>query len=103
MRHLILFSFLLLSTTLTCAQTFTQWRDSLKTLNRQAALYPDSLELQLGKAAVNLQLLEWEDAIRTCNDILTKDNNNLSALYYRAYANNNLAGMSLQRTTTRDS
>lgn len=90
MRHIILFSFLLLSTTLTCAQTFTQWRDSLKTLNRQAALYPDSLELQLGKAAVNLQLLEWEDAIRTCNDILTKDKNNLSALYYRAYANNNL-------------
>ena len=81
MRHIILFSFLLLSTTLTCAQTFTQWRDSLKTLNRG---------LQLGKAAVNLQLLEWEDAIRTCNDILTKDKNNLSALYYRAYANNNL-------------
>lgn len=90
MKHLFIFSFIILSVTTAGAQTLAEWRDSLATINKQTELYPDSLELKLSKAAVNLQLLEWGDAIKACNEVLTKDKNNLSALYYRAYANNNL-------------
>lgn len=72
------------------AQSLKQWRDSLNIINDKIDLYPDSLPLQLDKAAVNLQLLEWEDAITSCSKVLEKDRTNLTALYYRAYANNSL-------------
>lgn len=72
------------------AQDMKQWRDSLKVINQQIADHPDSLNLQLAKAAVNLQMLEWESAANTCGRVLEKDPNNLSALYYRAYAYNNM-------------
>lgn len=90
MKQLVLFLLLTISTIKAGAQTFAEWRDSLATINKQAELYPDSIEIKLSKAAVNLQLLEWTNAIKACNEVLDKDKNNLSALYYRAYANNNL-------------
>ena len=79
------------------AQTQKQWRDSLSVINSQLYLHPDSTDLLLQKAAVNLQLLEWEDAAETCNAILKKDTVNLSALYFRAYANNNMRRYELAR------
>lgn len=72
------------------AQTQQQWRDSLRVVNGLIELHPDSVGLQLDKAAVCLQLHEWEDAITACGKVLGRDGGNLSALFYRAYANNNL-------------
>lgn len=84
------------------AQTQKQWRDSLSVINSQLYLHPDSTDLLLQKAAVNLQLLEWEDAAETCNAILKKDTVNLSALYFRAYANNNMRRYELARNDYED-
>ena len=67
-----------------------QWRDSLEVIKKQIEASPDSVILRLNKAAVNLHLLNWEDAVNDCGDVLSKDNSNLSALFYRAFANNNL-------------
>ncbi len=67
-----------------------QWRDSLEVIKKQLEASPEAIGLKLSKAAVNLQLLNWEDAVNDCSDVLAKDNSNLSALFYRAYANNNL-------------
>lgn len=72
------------------AQTQQQWRDSLRVVNGLIELHPDSVGLQLDKAAVCLQLHEWEDAITACGKVLGRDGGNLSALFYMAYANNNL-------------
>ena len=88
---------LLIATSAANAQTLKQWRDSLDVINKEIAVHPDSLNLQLNKAAVCLQLLEWEDAANTCGKILDKDKNNLAALFYRAYANNNMRRYELAR------
>ena len=88
---------LLIATSAANAQTLKQWRDSLDVINKEIAVHPDSLNLQLNKAAVCLQLLEWEDAANTCGKILDKDKNNLTALFYRAYANNNMRRYELAR------
>ena len=79
------------------AQTQQQWRDSLRVVNGLIELHPDSVGLQLDKAAVCLQLHEWEDAITACGKVLGRDGGNLSALFYRAYANNNLRRYELAR------
>lgn len=93
---------LLLGVTALKAQTQKQWRDSLSAVNKVIALYPDSINLQLQKANINLQLLEWEDAAAICSNILKKDTINLSALYYRAYANNNMRRYELARNDYED-
>ncbi len=72
------------------AQTMQEWRDSLAELNRQIAAKPYSSDLHLRKAAINLQLYQWEYAIDECTLVLGKEPQNLAALYYRAYANTNL-------------
>lgn len=79
-----------LGVTATQAQTSQQWRDSLDVLNRQLMVNPGSVELHLRKAAVNLQLQQWEYAVDEYTDILKADSLNLSALYFRAFAHNNL-------------
>ena len=56
---------LLIATSAANAQTMKQWRDSLDVINKEIAVHHDSLNLQLNKAAVCLQLLEWEDAANT--------------------------------------
>lgn len=93
---------LLLGVTALKAQTQKQWRDSLNTINRQLTLHPDSIQLQLQKANINLQLLEWENAAQICNEVLKKDTLNLSALYYRAYANNNMRRYELAKNDYED-
>ena len=95
MRKLLLL--LAMAATTASAQTMKQWRDSLAVVNKEIAAHPDSLNLQLCKAAVCLQLLEWSDAADVCGEVLDKDKNNLSALFYRAYANNNLRRYELAR------
>lgn len=62
------------------------WRDSLATLNRQIALSPRSTDLRLKKAAVNIELDQWDYAIEEYGRVLDIDAKNLAALYFRAYA-----------------
>lgn len=66
------------------------WRDSLQQLQRQIAVSPWSADLHLRKAAVNLQLRQWEYAIDEYAQVLQREPQNLAALFYRAYANTHL-------------
>lgn len=66
------------------------WRDSLTVLNRQIAQQPQSTDLRLKKAAVNIELEQWEYAVEEYGRVLELDAENLSALYFRAYAYNHL-------------
>lgn len=72
------------------AQTPQQWRDSLSVLNRMIAAAPQSTDLRLRKAAVNIELDQWEYAVEEYGRVLELDATNLSALYFRAYAYNHL-------------
>ena len=79
------------------AQTPQQWRDSLDVINKQLLQKPNSIKLHLDKAAVNLQLQQWEYAVNEYTDILKVDSLNLSAMYFRAFANNNLRRYTLAK------
>lgn len=72
------------------AQSAQQWRDSLSVLNRQIDTSPYSSDLHLRKAAVNLELGQWEYAIEEYDFVLKKEPDNIAALFYRAYANVNM-------------
>ena len=71
----------------TLAQTGQEWRDSLSVLGRAIDLNPRNVELRLRKAAVNLELSQWDYAIEEYGRVLDLDSLNLTALYFRAYAN----------------
>ena len=60
-------------------------RDSLQTLRDQIAASPYSTELHLKKAAVNLQLGQFDYALEEYNLVLQHEPGNLSALFFRAY------------------
>ena len=66
----------------------TPWRDSLEVLNRQIEREPQSTDLRLRKAAVNIELNQWDYAIEEYGRVLDMEPRNLAALFYRAYANN---------------
>ena len=83
-------SCLLLMFMVASAQTQQQWRDSLAVLNRMIAAAPQSTDLRLRKAAVNIELDQWEYAVEEYGRVLELDAKNLSALYFRAYAYNHL-------------
>lgn len=68
------------------AQTSQQWRDSLSVLGRAIERSPHSVELRLRKAAVNLELGQWDYAVEEYGRVLDLDSRNLTALYFRAYA-----------------
>lgn len=72
------------------AQTAQQWRDSLSVLSLQIENSPTSLDLRLKKAAVNINLGQWEYAIDEYSTVLRIESANLAALFYRAYAYVNL-------------
>ena len=80
------------------AQTAQQWRDSLVTLNRMIDRYPKSVELKLRKAAVNIELNQWEYAVEEYGNVLRIEPENLSALYFRAYANMHLRQYGLAKS-----
>lgn len=89
MRKIIICA-LLLCSVFAAAQTNKEWRDSLATLTRMIEQNPKSVELRLKKAAVNLELQQWEYAADEYSLVLANDAQNLTALYFRAYAYNNL-------------
>ncbi len=72
------------------AQTPDQWRDSLRVLNEQIQRYPASTDLHLKKAAVNIELYQWEYALEEYSRVLEIDPKSLAGLYYRAYVHMNL-------------
>lgn len=74
-----------------------EWRDSLNVLNQQIAKSPYNIELRLRKAAVNLQLEQWEFAVDEYSLVLRGDKDNLAALFYRAYAYTHLRRYDLSR------
>lgn len=73
------------------------WRDSLAALNRQIELQPQSTDLRLKKAAVNIELQQWEYAAEEYGRVLELDDKNLAALYFRAYTYNHLRRYDLAR------
>ena len=73
------------------------WRDSLAVLNKQIATSPWSTDLHLRKAAVNLEMQQWEYAADEYGLVLEKDENNPAALFYRGYANTHLRRYDLAR------
>lgn len=79
------------------AQTPQQWRDSLATLNRMIASEPQSTDLRLRKAAVNIELQQWDYAVEEYGRVLELDDKNLSALYFRAYCYNHLRRYDMAR------
>lgn len=72
------------------AQTLAEWRDSLSRLNDSIRLRPRSTDLRLRKAAINIQLEQWDYAVEEYGRVLQLDSKNLAALYYRAYAHQSL-------------
>jgi tetratricopeptide (TPR) repeat protein len=69
-----------------CAQTPIQWRDSLTVLSKAINQHPQSVDLRLRKAAVNIELGQWDYAIEEYGRVLLMEPRNLTALYFRAYA-----------------
>ncbi len=72
------------------AQTAQEWRDSLTVLNKAIERNPQSIDLRLRKAAVNIELEQWDYAIEEYGRVLQADTSNLTALFFRAYANSHL-------------
>ncbi len=87
-----------------CAQSLTnqQWRDSLNVLNKEIARSSWSTDLHLRKAAVNLELKQWQYAVDEYGTILQRDPHNPAALFYRAYANTHLRRFDLARNDLND-
>lgn len=89
-KCLFLTCFSLLISHYVMAQSHNNWRDSLNVLNKQIATQSWSADLHLRKAAVNLELKQWQYAIDEYSQVLQKEPRNLAALFYRAYANTHL-------------
>ena len=68
-------------------QLFAQnWRDSLSVLNKQITASSWDTDLHLRKAAVHLELYQWQYAIDEYSLVLEHQVQNPAALFYRAYA-----------------
>ena len=88
-KSIVLFVAILSQLTLS-AQSTQQWRDSLQVLSRQLKAEPANLDLHLRKAAVNIELGQWEYAADEYTLVLAKDEKNPAARFYRAYTNTQL-------------
>ncbi len=97
-KSLSLLALLLLTAFPSFAQTAANpLRDSLSMVSEQLYLHPDSLDLRLRKAALNLELGQWQYAKDEYDLVLAQDAKNLAALYFRAYANTRLARYNFAR------
>jgi tetratricopeptide (TPR) repeat protein len=98
MKKLILLLIAVATTQTTTAQTAQQWRDSLTVLNRMIDREPRSTDLRLRKAAVNIQLGQWDYAIDEYGKVLMIEPDNPAALYYRAYCLTNQRQYAMARS-----
>jgi tetratricopeptide (TPR) repeat protein len=64
----------------------TSWRDSLAVLQQQIRHNPADMDLRLRKAAVNIELEQWEYAVEEYGRVLQHEPHNLTAHFFRAYA-----------------
>ena len=78
------------------------WRDSLSVLNKQIAASSWDTDLHLRKAAVHLELYQWQYAIDEYSLVLQREPHNPAALFYRAYANTHLRRFELSRADLLD-
>lgn len=69
----------------TGAQSRRQWRDSLEVITEQLRRRPADIDLRLRKAEANINLEQWDYALAEYGKILHADEQNLAALYFRAY------------------
>jgi len=67
------------------AQSRQQWRDSLEVITEQLRRRPADIDLRLRKAEANINLEQWDYALAEYGKILHADEQNLAALYFRAY------------------
>lgn len=98
MRKLLLSAMLALLSLSASAQTRQEWRDSLTRLNDSIRLKPYDTDLRLRKAAVNIELEQWDYAAEEYGRVLRIDPKNLAALYYRAYVNTTLRRYDLAKS-----
>ena len=98
MKKLISLLIAVATTQTTTAQTAQQWRDSLTVLNRMIDREPRSTDLRLRKAAVNIQLGQWDYAIDEYGKVLMIEPDNPAALYYRAYCLTNQRQYAMARS-----
>ena len=89
-RFFLCFCWGLLMTLTGYAQETNLLRDSLKTVTELVGYYPDSIDLRLQKAALNMQLEQWEYAKDEYDYVIKLQPENLTAHFYRAYANERL-------------
>ena len=85
-RHIFFTAALLVATELS-AQNKKELVDSLEVLREKIEFNPDSLDLRLKKASLNIELGQWEYAKYEYDTVLKYAPNNLAALFYRAYVN----------------
>ena len=78
------------------------WRDSLNAINKQIAQSSWSTDLHLRKAAVNMELKQWQYAVDEYGLVLQREPRNPAALFYRAYANTHLRRFDLSRNDLND-
>lgn len=74
-----------------------QLRDSLLAASDALDQHADSIDLRLKRASWHLLRQDWNAAKDDYDIILRKDPNNISALFYRAYANERLNRFSFAR------
>lgn len=78
------------------------WRDSLTAINKQIAQSAWSTDLHLRKAAINMELKQWQYAVDEYALVLQREPKNPAALFYRAYANTHLRRFDLSRNDLTD-
>ena len=99
----ILMTLVLISQSLIISFSQSQnWRDSLNAINKQIAQSAWSTDLHLRKAAVNMELKQWQYAVDEYALILQREPRNPAALFYRAYANTHLRRFDLSRNDLND-
>lgn len=89
LRPLALFIIIILPSAIR-SQDYNSLQDSLRIATERLAFSPDSIDLRLRKAGFNLQLEQWQYAKEEYDKVLKKQNNNVAALFFRAYANKHL-------------
>lgn len=79
------------------ANTLQELKEALRRATNEMEYHPDSVELRLRKAALNMQLEQWQVAKDEYDEVLRLQAGNLTALYFRAYANERLRRYSFAR------
>lgn len=94
--------FVAMSWQLTAQAQEPNWRDSLTAINKQIAESSWSTDLHLRKAAINMELKQWQYAVDEYALVLQREPKNPAALFYRAYANTHLRRFDLSRNDLTD-